>query len=147
MDISLLPDIHITTSPTFPRCQENLDSQVIVNCETKSPSETFNVTWTSQGISAKLVPIPPSMFLVCFYLLHSPFFFLLPFNLIGKINKIVIFFFSGFIEEIKVYGAITAVRCAEGTLASQVTCTFRNKCNQEVSATKDIIIINSMIMF
>lgn len=90
--MSLLPEIHISTSPTFPRCYGISDSQVIVSCEIEPPVETFNVTWTRRGISAELVPISQSLCLVFTISILLHFFFPSPFSLIGKMNKIVIFF-------------------------------------------------------
>lgn len=63
MDISLLPDIHISTFPAFPRCQ-GISVVVIVHCEIKPSVETFNVTWTNQNSLASPRPIPPSL---CFF--------------------------------------------------------------------------------
>lgn len=82
-----------------------------------------------------------SVFFPLFCLLY-----LLHFNLIHKISPIMIFFFfSGYTEGMKVYGAITTVSCSQNP--SQITCTFKNRCNQEASETADICVIKGMIMF
>lgn len=83
-----------------------------------------------------------SVFFPLFCLLY-----LLHFNLIGKISPIMIFFFSGYTEGMKVYRAITTVNCDQITPTSQIKCTFKNRCNQEASAKVDIHVINGMIMF
>lgn len=150
MDISLLPEIRITTSPTFPRCKGTSESQVVVNCEIKPRNETFNVTWTSQGITADLVPFSSSPCLVFVLFLSLSFFFLFSITLQLHWENLqysdFLFFFPASTEGMKKYGAVTAVNCTQSTLPS-VTCNFRNRCNQKASATKDILIINGMVVF
>lgn len=55
MDVCLLPNIKITSIPSFPHCEKDKDLlNLRVECQIKSSNETYNVTWTKQGISADL---------------------------------------------------------------------------------------------
>lgn len=47
----------------------------------------------------------------------------------------------------KVYGAITTVSCHASTPTPNITCTFKNRCNQVAFKTANISVIKGMIMF
>ncbi|XP_070834685.1 adhesion G-protein coupled receptor F3 [Chaetodon trifascialis] len=51
MDVSLLPDISISMTPSFPHCRKSSDLlNLQVQCEIEKSYEIYNVTWGRQGI-------------------------------------------------------------------------------------------------
>ncbi|XP_073339213.1 adhesion G-protein coupled receptor F3 [Pagrus major] len=55
LDVCLLPNIEITTLPSFPHCKTSTDLlNLQVKCEIKMSSEKYDVRWTKQNIEAKL---------------------------------------------------------------------------------------------
>ncbi|XP_042293042.1 adhesion G protein-coupled receptor F4 isoform X1 [Thunnus maccoyii] len=65
--VSLLPNIRITTDPSFPRCQRSNDLRhVTVKCEIRNSSETYKVNWSDKNINSKIdtfIPSPPEKIL------------------------------------------------------------------------------------
>ncbi|XP_040916171.1 adhesion G-protein coupled receptor F3 [Toxotes jaculatrix] len=61
MDVSLLPNIAITTDPGFPHCKGNGDLLKVKGiCEIRKSNEPYTVTWTNQGpIKAGIIPKGP----------------------------------------------------------------------------------------
>lgn len=59
----------------------------------------------------------------------------------------VVVFFAASSEGKEVYVAITTVSCNSPAPKPQITCTFRNRCNEKTSATTDINIIPGMLIF
>ncbi|KAF0044028.1 hypothetical protein F2P81_003186 [Scophthalmus maximus] len=59
MDVALLPIIHITTVPSFPRCQSTDDLAVLGKCEIRESIESYTVKWTSQNTEATIIPLKP----------------------------------------------------------------------------------------
>lgn len=53
-------------------------------------------------------------------------------------------FFAGSSEGMDVYAAVTVVSCHSSMLKPQLACTFKNRCNQETTASIDINIIHGM---
>ncbi|XP_034714095.1 adhesion G-protein coupled receptor F2 [Etheostoma cragini] len=102
MDIALLPDIHITTVPEFPRCRRGSDFvNVRVNCVIGSNSkENYTVTWKGKNIFTDIIP-------------------------------------SG------VYSGETIVSCDEPKdgRKPQLTCNFKNICDEHQNATIEVNII------
>lgn len=59
----------------------------------------------------------------------------------------VVVFSAASSEGTEVYAAMTTVSCDSSAPKPQITCTFRNRCNQTTSATTDINIISGMLIF
>ena len=55
MDVCLLPNIEITSIPSFPQCKMKTDLlNLRVECQIQSSNETYKVGWSKQTISADL---------------------------------------------------------------------------------------------
>ncbi|XP_069016968.1 adhesion G-protein coupled receptor F3 [Embiotoca jacksoni] len=54
MDVCLLPEIHVSTQPGFPRCKTSSDIlHVRVKCEVKKSREEYNVMWNEKDITKR----------------------------------------------------------------------------------------------
>lgn len=65
MDVCLLPNIEITSVPSFPLCKEGTDLlNLRVECQIKNSNEEYKVEWYSESIKADLreVPLRKSIF-------------------------------------------------------------------------------------
>ncbi|XP_008289452.1 probable G-protein coupled receptor 113 [Stegastes partitus] len=53
LDVCLLPNIHVSTEPPFPRCKPGDDFvKAAARCEIRKSSEPYNVTWTGDVLSS-----------------------------------------------------------------------------------------------
>ncbi|XP_036981228.1 adhesion G protein-coupled receptor F5 isoform X2 [Acanthopagrus latus] len=59
MDVCLLPNIEITSVPSFPLCKEGTDLlNLRVECQIKNSNEEYKVEWYSESIKADLREVP-----------------------------------------------------------------------------------------
>ncbi|XP_049452740.1 adhesion G protein-coupled receptor F5 [Epinephelus fuscoguttatus] len=57
LDISLLPDIDVTTDPPFPRCRKSSDLlNIKVKCEIESSHENYIVSWDKRHVLGEIKP-------------------------------------------------------------------------------------------
>ncbi|XP_059208520.1 adhesion G protein-coupled receptor F4 [Centropristis striata] len=57
LDISLLPNIEITTVPAFPHCPDSVSYlNVRINCEIEKNGEDYTVTWNGKNFLSGLTP-------------------------------------------------------------------------------------------
>lgn len=71
MDVALLPNIGISTNPQFPHCTSGTDLlSVTINCQIPPAiNKTYNVTWSTEGITAAIIAAKYSKYVVI--LTHS----------------------------------------------------------------------------
>ncbi|XP_037652131.1 adhesion G protein-coupled receptor F4 [Sebastes umbrosus] len=101
LNVSVLPNIDITTEPAFPLCGKSTDTpKVRVKCEIDSSNEKYNVTWSHKKIFAG------------------------PFD-----------------DPEDVYAANALVNCNDSTVTPLLTCTFKNRCNEERTASTSVNVI------
>ncbi|XP_067336398.1 adhesion G-protein coupled receptor F3 [Channa argus] len=55
MDVALLPNIYISTTPQFPHCKSESDlMNVQIDCKITQNNDSYNVSWTSPNIPAAI---------------------------------------------------------------------------------------------